>query len=285
MSTEIRQVGVVGCGLMGSGIVETVARRGYPVVVREVAPELLQAGLARVRASMSKAVERGKLTPAEMDAALGRITGTTTLHDLAGCDLVIEAVVEDITVKREVFGQLDRICPPHAILASNTSSLSITEIASVTRRPDKVLGMHFFNPVPIMPLLEMVRTILVSDEAFTLARRFGEGLGKTVVVAKDTPGFIVNLLLIPYLLDAIRALESGVATKEDIDTAVKLGLNHPMGPFILLDFVGLDTALFIADAMFAEFKDARYAAPPLLRRMVTAGLLGRKSGKGFYTYA
>ena len=285
MSTEIRQVGVVGCGLMGSGIVETVARRGYPVVVREVAPELLQAGLARVRASMSKAVERGKLTPAEMDAALGRITGTTTLHDLAGCDLVIEAVVEDITVKREVFGQLDRICPPHAILASNTSSLSITEIASVTRRPDKVLGMHFFNPVPIMPLLEMVRTILVSDEAFTLARRFGEGLGKTVVVAKDTPGFIVNLLLIPYLLDAIRALESGVATKEDIDTAVKLGLNHPMGPFTLLDFVGLDTALFIADAMFAEFKDARYAAPPLLRRMVTAGLLGRKSGKGFYTYA
>jgi 3-hydroxybutyryl-CoA dehydrogenase len=285
MSTEIRQVGVVGCGLMGSGIVETVARHGYPVVVREVTPELLQVGLARVRASMSKAVERGKLTPAEMDAALGRITGTTTLPDLAGCDLVIEAVVEDITVKREVFGQLDRICPPHAILASNTSSLSITEIASVTKRPDKVLGMHFFNPVPIMPLLEMVRTILVSDEAFALARRFGEGLGKTVVVAKDTPGFIVNLLLIPYLLDAIRALESGVATKEDIDTAIKLGLNHPMGPFTLLDFVGLDTALFIADAMFAEFKDARYAAPPLLRRMVTAGLLGRKSGKGFYIYA
>lgn len=270
--------------MMGSGIVELVARHGYPVVVREVTSELMQAGLARVRASMSKAVERGKLSSSEMDAALGRIAGTTTLHDLADCDLIIEAVVEDMAVKKEVFAQLDRICAPHAIFASNTSSLSITEMASVTKRPDKVLGMHFFNPVPIMPLLEMVRTLLVSDEAFAVARRFGEGLGKTVVVAQDTPGFIVNLLLIPYLLDAVRALEKGIATKEDIDTAIKLGLNHPMGPFTLLDFIGLDTTLLIADAMFAEFKDARYAAPPLLRRMVTAGLLGRKSGRGFYAY-
>jgi 3-hydroxybutyryl-CoA dehydrogenase len=284
MATEIRRVGVVGCGLMGSGIVEVVARHGYLVVVREVSQELLDRGLARVHESMSKAVERGKLSREEMDTARSRITGTTTLHDLAECDLVIEAVVEDIGVKKEVFTQLDRLCPPHAILASNTSSLSITEMASVTRRPDRVLGMHFFNPVPVMPLLEMVRTILVNPEVFATARAFGEGLGKTVVVAKDTPGFIVNLLLIPYLLDAIRALEVGIATKEDIDTAIRLGLNHPMGPLTLLDFVGLDTVLFIADAMYEEFKEARYAAPPLLRRMVTAGFLGRKRGKGFYDY-
>ncbi|MCC7355967.1 MAG: 3-hydroxybutyryl-CoA dehydrogenase [Anaerolineae bacterium] len=285
MSTEIRRVGVVGCGLMGSGIVEVIARHGYLVVVREVTQELLDTGLARVHASLSKAVERGKLSREEVDTARSRIIGTTTLHDLAECDLVVEAVVEDMGVKKEVFTQLDRLCPPHAILASNTSSLSITEMASVTRRPDKVLGMHFFNPVPVMPLLEMVNTILVSPEVFATARAFGEGLGKTVVVAKDNPGFIVNLLLIPYLLDAIRALDMSIATKEDIDTAIKLGLNHPMGPFTLLDFVGLDTVLFIADAIFAEFKDARYAAPPLLRRMVTAGLLGRKRGKGFYEYS
>jgi 3-hydroxybutyryl-CoA dehydrogenase len=281
---EIKKVGVVGCGLMGSGIVETCARAGYTVVVREVNDDLLQKGLSRLKASLAKGVERGKLAQADMDATLARITGTTSLDDLQGCDLVIEAVLENMAEKKSVFATLDAILAPHAIIASNTSSLCITEMASVTRRGDKVLGLHFFNPVPVMPLLEIVRTILTSEETLAIARQFGASLGKTMVVAKDAPGFIVNLLLIPYALDAVRALENGVASKEDMDTAIKLGLNHPMGPFTLLDFVGLDTTLFIADAMYQEFKDPRYAAPPLLRRMVLAGHLGRKSGKGFYDY-
>jgi 3-hydroxybutyryl-CoA dehydrogenase len=207
-----------------------------------------------------------------------------TLADFAGCDLVIEAAVENMSVKKQVFSELDEILPSHAVLASNTSSLCITEMASATNRGDKVLGIHFFNPVPVMPLIEFVRTILTSDETMESARQFGASLGKTMVTAKDTPGFIVNRLLIPYLLDAVRVYDDGLATKEDIDTAITLGLNHPMGPLTLLDFVGLDTTLFIADAMFEEYKDARYAAPPLLRRMVLAGHLGRKSGKGFYDY-
>ena len=230
-------------------------------------------------------VERGKLAQADMDAALARITGTTSLDDFRGCDIVIEAVLENMAEKKSVFAALDAILAPHAIIASNTSSLCITEMASVTKRGDKVLGLHFFNPVPVMPLLEIVRTILTSEETLAIAKQFGASLGKTMVVAKDAPGFIVNLLLIPYALDAVRALENGVASKEDMDTAIKLGLNHPMGPFTLLDFVGLDTTLFIADAMYQEFKDPRYAAPPLLRRMVLAGHLGRKSGKGFYDYS
>ena len=281
---EIKKVGVVGCGLMGSGITEVCARSGYEVVVREVNDELLQKGLDRIKASMSKGVSRGKLTQEEMDAALARIKGTTSMEDFADCDIVIEAVVENLEVKKQVFADLDRITPPHAILASNTSSLCITEMAAVTKRPEKVLGLHFFNPVPVMPLLEMVRTILTSDETMEIARKFGESLGKTIVVAKDAPGFIVNALLIPYLLDAVRMLESGYATKEDIDTAIKLGLNHPMGPLTLMDFIGLDTVLFIADAMYEELKDPRYAAPPLLRRMVIAGKLGRKTGEGFYKW-
>ena len=281
---EIKKIGVVGCGLMGSGIAEVCARSGYDVVVREVNDKLLQKGLDRIRKSMAKGVQRGKLTQEEMDAALARIQGTTKMEDFAPCDLVIEAVVEKMEVKKQVFAELDAICPPHAILASNTSSLCITEMASATKRPDKVLGMHFFNPPPIMPLLELVRTILTSDETLQTAQEFGKSLGKTTVVAKDTPGFIVNLLLVPYLLDAVRALENGVATKEDIDTAIKLGLHHPMGPLTLLDFIGLDTTLYIAEAMYEEFKDPRYAPPPLLRRMVLAGHLGRKSGKGFYEY-
>ncbi|HDN80757.1 MAG TPA: 3-hydroxybutyryl-CoA dehydrogenase [Chloroflexi bacterium] len=281
---DIKKVGVVGCGLMGSGITEVCARSGYEVVVREVNDELLQKGLGRIKASMSKGVSRGKLTQEEMDAALARIKGTTSMEDFAGCDIVIEAVIENLDVKKQVFAELDRITPPHAILASNTSSLCITEMASVTNRPDKVLGLHFFNPVPVMPLLEMVRTILTSDETMEIARKFGESLGKTIVVAKDAPGFIVNALLVPYLLDAVRMLETGYATKEDIDTAIKLGLNHPMGPLTLLDFIGLDTVLYIADAMYEELKDPRYAAPSLLRRMVIAGKLGRKTGEGFYKY-
>jgi len=281
---EIKKVGVVGCGLMGSGIAETCARAGYQVVVREVNADLLQGGLGRIQQSVAKAVSRGKASQQQADEMLARIQGTLDLADFSDCDLAIEAAIENMALKRQIFAELDRILPAHAILASNTSSLCVTEMASVTKRGGKVLGIHFFNPVPVMPLIEFVRTILTSDETLEIAREFGASLGKTMVTAKDTPGFIVNRLLVPYLLDAVRVFEDGLATKEDIDTGIKLGLNHPMGPLTLLDFVGLDTCLFIADAMFEEFKDSRYAAPPLMRRMVLAGHLGRKSGKGFYDY-
>jgi 3-hydroxybutyryl-CoA dehydrogenase len=277
-------VGVVGVGQMGSGIVETFARAGCDVVAREINDDLLERGKAYLQRSLARGVERGKITAAEAEAALSRLTFTTQLSDFVHCDLVIEAATENMALKKTLFTELDVICKPEAILASNTSSLSITEIASATQRPDKVVGLHFFNPVPVMPLIEIVRGLLTSDETLDTVRALGQTLTKQLVFAKDNPGFIVNLLLVPYLFDAIRALENGVATKEDIDTGIKLGLNHPMGPFTLLDFVGLDTCLFIGDAMYQEFKDARYAAPPLLRRMVTAGLLGRKSGRGFYTY-
>lgn len=281
---EIARVGIVGCGLMGSGIAEVCARAGYRVRVREVNDDLLQKGLGRIRGSLTKAIDRGKLTRDQADQALALIDGTLDLADLKDSDLVIEAAVENMAAKKQIFSQLDGILAPHAILASNTSSLCITEMASVTHRGDRILGIHFFNPVPVMPLIEFVRTILTSDETMEIVTRFGTSLGKVMVTAKDTPGFIVNRLLIPYLLDAVKVYEEGLATREDIDTAIKLGLNHPMGPLTLLDFVGLDTTLFIADAMFDEYKDARYAAPPLLRRMVLAGQLGRKSGKGFYDY-
>ena len=281
---SIKTIGVVGCGLMGSGIVEACARGGFQVRVREVDETLLKRGLGRVAASLAKSVERKRLAQSEMDAALSHIQGTVVLEDFADCDLVIEAAVENLAEKKAVFATLDRITGPEAVLASNTSSLSITEMAAATGRPGQVIGLHFFNPVPAMPLLEIVRGLRTAEATVDLGRALGARLHKTVVVAPDRPGFFVNLLLIPYLLDAIRALEGGVGTKEDIDTAIKLGLNHPMGPFALLDFVGLDTCLFIADAMYAEFRDPRYAAPPLLRRMVSAGLLGRKSGEGFYEY-
>jgi 3-hydroxybutyryl-CoA dehydrogenase len=282
---EIKKVGVVGCGLMGSGIVEVCAKAGYEVVVSEINDEFLQKGLGRLNKSLSRAVSKGKATQEEMDAALARVKGTTDTADFAPCDLVIEAAIENMELKKQIFSELDDILRPEVIIGSNTSSLCITEMASATQRGDKVLGIHFFNPVPVMPLLELVRTILTSDETLAIAQEFGQSVGKTTVVAKDTPGFIVNRLLIPYLLDAVRIYEDGLATKEDIDTAIKLGLNHPMGPLTLLDLVGLDTTLFIADAMFEELKDPRYAAPPLLRRMVLAGHLGRKSGKGFYDYS
>jgi 3-hydroxybutyryl-CoA dehydrogenase len=281
---EIKKVGVVGCGLMGSGIAEVCARAGYSVMVREVNEELLQKGLARIHKSLTTAAAKSKITGEEATQAWARIHGTMSLADFSGCDLVVEAAVENMALKKELFAELDGILAPQAILASNTSSLCVTEMASATRRGDKVLGIHFFNPVPVMPLIEFVRTILTSEDTMAVARQFGASLGKTMVTAKDTPGFIVNRLLIPYVLDAVRVYEEGLATREDIDTAIKLGLNHPMGPLTLLDFVGLDTCLFIADAMFEEYKDRRYAAPPLLRRMVLAGQLGRKSGKGFYDY-
>ncbi len=280
----IKTVGVVGSGLMGSGIVEVVARKGYDVIVREVNDEFLQKGLGRIQTSMNRAVERNKMTAEDREASFNRIKGTIKLEELATADFVIEAVVENLSLKKDVFERLGQITRPDVIIASNTSSLPIIEMAAKTNKPDKVLGMHFFNPVPVLPLLEMVRSFLTSEETYQTARAFGEALGKTIIVAKDAPGFIVNALLVPYQLDAIRMYENGFASAEDIDTGIKLGLNHPMGPLTLGDFVGLDTILFIADAMFEETKDTRYAAPPLLRRMVAAGHIGRKSGRGFYDY-
>jgi 3-hydroxybutyryl-CoA dehydrogenase len=281
---EIKTVGVVGCGLMGSGIAEQAARSNYVVIVREVNEELLEAGRERVARSLDRGLQRSKLTQEEHDAALECLSFTTELSDLEDCDIVIEAATEKLEIKKTLFAQLDERVKPETILASNTSSLSIAEIASATRRPDKVLGIHFFNPVPVMPLIEYVRGFQTSDEVMRIALAFGASLGKQTVESRDRPGFIVNRLLVPYVLDAINLLESGVASKEDIDKGVQLGLNHPMGPLTLADFVGLDTLLFIADAMYDELRDPRYAAPPLLRRMVTAGYLGRKSGKGFYNY-
>jgi 3-hydroxybutyryl-CoA dehydrogenase len=281
---EIKTVGIVGCGLMGSGIAEVCARAGYNVVVREVDESTLNRGLQRIRQSLGRALERGRIDQATYDQTLGRIRGTVNMADLAESDFVIEAVVENLDLKKQVFAELDRICREGVILATNTSCLPVTDIAAVTRRPKLVIGTHFFNPAPVLPLVEIVRTILNDDETVETTRRFIESLGKTVVITKDRPGFIVNRLAIPFLLDAIRVLEEGLATKEEIDTAIKLGLNHPMGPFTLLDFVGLDTTLFVADAMYEQFRDPKYAAPPLLRRMVAAGLLGRKSGRGFYDY-
>jgi 3-hydroxybutyryl-CoA dehydrogenase len=282
---EIKNVGVVGCGLMGSGIAEIAAKAGLTVHVREVDDALLAKGRGKVEGSLAKQVEKGKLPADQREAALKRISWTTKLEDLKACDLVVEAAVETMAVKREIFGTLDRACPPHTIFASNTSSLPIGDMAAATKRPQRFVGLHFFNPVPVMKLVEVVRTLETSDEAFQAACAFGEKVGKTVVKAKDTPGFVVNVLLVPYLLDAIRQLERGLATKEDIDTGMKLGCGHPMGPLELLDFVGLDTTLYIADIMFQEFKDAHYAAPPMLRRLVAAGRNGRKSGRGFYDYA
>ncbi|MBV8715761.1 MAG: 3-hydroxybutyryl-CoA dehydrogenase [Chloroflexi bacterium] len=281
---DIRTVGVVGCGLMGSGIAEVCARAGYATVIREVNSDLLARGLERVRASLDTAVSRGKLPEAEREAALGRIKGTTSLADFGDCELVIEAATENVEVKTRTFVELDQVCAPHAILASNTSSIPIVRMASATHRADRVLGMHFMNPVPVMPLIEYVRALTTSDETLEVARRFGETLGKRIIVSKDRAGFIVNFLLIPYLCEAVRMLEQGFATREDIDVGMMLGTSYPMGPLTLLDFVGLDTTLFIADILFDEFKDPRFAAPTLLRQMVIANYLGRKTGRGFYNY-
>jgi len=279
-----KTVGVVGCGLMGSGIAEVCARAGYAVIVREISGDLLAHGMARIDGSLARGVSRGKLTEEERTAARDRIRGTTLLRDLAGCEIVLEAIIELMEEKKRLFAELEDICPPATIFASNTSSLSITEMATATKRPARFLGLHFFNPVPVMKPVEMIRGLLTAEETLVECRAFAETLGKTVVACQDYPGFIVNLLLVPYLLDAVRALERGVASKEDIDEAVRLGLNHPMGPLTLLDFVGIDTTYYIAEAMFSEFKDPRYAAPPLMRKMVLAGQHGRKTGKGFYEY-
>jgi 3-hydroxybutyryl-CoA dehydrogenase len=281
---DVLTVGVVGCGLMGSGIAEVAARAGQDVVVLEASEELLQRGRARIESSMGKAVERGRLSADERAAVMGRIRGTTEVEDLAGADLVIEAATEDHATKVGMFRRLDEITKPEVILASNTSSIPIADLGAATSRPDKVLGMHFFNPVPAMSLIELVRAITTSEDTMAFGRAYGVVLGKTTVESRDRAGFIVNALLIPYLNGAVRMLEDGFATREDIDTAVHLGLNHPMGPLQLIDLIGLDTHLFIADVLFEEFKEPTYAPPPLLRRMVTAGRLGRKVGHGFYDY-
>lgn len=279
----IEKVGVLGCGLMGSGIAEVIAAAGYTTYVREVDQDVLAKGLSRIGKSLDKAVQKG-LAPAERDAAMARLHGVTTLEELADCDLVIEAIVENVELKKETFAKLDGLLKPGAMIASNTSSLTITQLAMATRRPDAFVGLHFFNPVPRMKLVEVVRTLLTSDESFDRAFAFVQSLGKDPVSCRDNSGFIVNRLLIPYLLDAIRALEEGVGSVEDIDKAMQLGCGYPMGPFTLLDFVGLDTTYFIANIMFEEYREKRFAPPPLLKQMVLAGRFGRKSGRGFYSY-
>jgi 3-hydroxybutyryl-CoA dehydrogenase len=283
--SKIKKVGVLGSGLMGSGIAEVAARSGYETVVREVTSELVDKGLDKIRGSLNKAVERGKLEASARDEAVGRLSGTVDLGAFADCDIVVEAIVENLEEKRKTFGALDEAVKKDAIFASNTSSLTITQMAMFTQRPDQFVGLHFFNPVPVMKLVEVVRTLLTSDASFDRAFEFARSLGKEPVAARDNSGFIVNRLLVPYLLDAIRALEEGVGSVEDIDKGMQLGCGYPMGPFTLLDFVGLDTTYYIAGIMFDEYKEKRFASPPLLKQMVTAGRLGKKSGRGFYDYS
>ena len=281
----IKKVAVLGCGLMGSGIAEVCARAGLATMVREVNDELLEAGLGRIRKSLGRAAAKGKLDEAQVDEILGRISGTTRIADLADVDLVVEAIVENLEIKTATFAELDQVVQPQAIFASNTSSLTITELAAATERTDRFIGLHFFNPVPVMKLVEIVRVLGTSDEAVAEAQEFVRAVGKEPVLARDNSGFIVNRLLVPYLLDAIRAVEEGVGSIEDIDKAMQLGCGHPMGPLTLLDFVGLDTTYFIANIMFEEYREKRFAPPPLLKRMVLAGHNGRKSGRGFYDYS
>ena len=281
----IKSVGVIGCGLMGSGIVQVSAQAGFSTVVVEANAELLERGLSGLRRTLDGLVARAKLDEAGKRQILDRITGATDFAAFKSCDLVVEAITENQALKNETFARLDAICPPHALLASNTSSCNVTAMAAVTKRPAQVLGLHFFNPVPLMKLVEVVQTILTGEDAVATAYEWVKAAGKVPVRAKDSTAFIVNRLLVPYLLDAIRVYEGGLASLEDIDTAMKLGCGYPMGPFTLLDLVGLDTTMFVAEVMFEEFREARYAPPPLLKRMVMAGQLGRKSGKGFYDYS
>lgn len=282
---SIKRVGVLGCGLMGSGIAQVAATAGYDTIVRDVSPQIWDKARAGIERSLAKFVEKGKLPAADRDAALARLRFTTTTADLKGSDIVLEAVTEDLELKNALWRELDALCGPATIFASNTSSLTIAAMAAATGRPHGFVGLHFFNPVPLMSLVEVVRTVTTSVETFERAFAFARTLGKEPVAAKDTSGFIVNLLLVPYLLDAIRAVERGVGSVPDVDKAMQLGCGYPMGPLTLLDFVGLDTTYKIAEIMFAEYREARYAPPPLLKRMVLAGLHGRKRGKGFYDYA
>jgi 3-hydroxybutyryl-CoA dehydrogenase len=281
----IEKVGVVGCGLMGSGIAQVAANAGCQVTVREVSPQLVEKGLQSIDKNLQRLVDKGTLPQAERDKVRGRLCGTTNLEDLKDCDIVIEAIIEQLPAKRELWNALDKICPKATIFASNTSSLSITEMATFTQRPDRFLGLHFFNPVPVMKLVEVIRTIATDPKVNEEVVAFAVRLGKTPVRTTDRTGFIVNRLLVPYLLDAVRALEEGVGSVEDIDNSMKLGCGHPMGPLALLDFVGNDTTYYIANIMFDEFKEKRFASPPLLKRMVLSGWNGRKAGRGFYDYS
>jgi len=280
----IHKVGVVGAGLMGAGIAQTCAQAGYEVVVREINQQLLDKGLSRVYSAWDTMASKGKLTPQQVEENHARVRGTLDFADFADCDLVIEAVIENMEEKLRLFPALDHVLKPDALILSNTSSLNITQMGAVTRRQDKICGLHFFNPAPVMKLVEVVQTISTSPTTLDTVKQLAVSLGKTPVLAKDTAGFIVNFLLIPYLLAAIRMLENGMATRDDIDAAMKLGCGYPMGPFTLLDYVGLDTTMWAAEAIYEEYKDPLYAPPPLLRRMVISGMYGRKSGKGFYDY-
>lgn len=280
----IRTVGVLGCGLMGGGIAQVCAAAGYRTVVREVNDEFLQRGLGRIRKLLDDGVAKGKVAAEARDTTLAHLAGTTAIADFKDCDIVIEAITENLEDKRALYAGVEKAVADHAVIVSNTSSLCITELAAATKRPDRFAGMHFFNPVPVMKLVEVIRALTTTDETYRAVFEFAQALGKEPVTVADRPGFIVNRLLIPYLLDAIRAYEQGLGSLEDIDKAMKLGCGHPMGPFTLLDFIGLDTTYFIANIMFEEFRQPQYAAPPLLKRMVLAGHLGKKSGRGFYTY-
>lgn len=280
----IQKVGVVGCGLMGSGIAQVCAQSGFQTVVREVTPELVEKGLRGIEKNLARLVEKGTISESAKNEIRGRLKGATSIDELKDCDVVVEAIIEQLPAKRELFAALDTLCPSHTIFASNTSSLTITEIAAATKRPQRFVGLHFFNPVPVMKLVEVVRTIATEPVVYEEMVQFGAKLGKTPVRAHDSGGFIVNRLLVPYLLDAIRALEEGVGSVVDIDNSMKLGCGYPMGPFTLLDFVGLDTTYYISQIMFDEFKEKRFAAPALLKRMVLAGWHGKKSGRGFYDY-
>ncbi|PYQ14488.1 MAG: 3-hydroxybutyryl-CoA dehydrogenase [Acidobacteria bacterium] len=282
---KIRTVGVIGSGLMGSGIAQVSAQAGHRTMILEVSRELLDKGMQRIEGFLRAGVEKEKLTAETRDRILSLLKGTTDIKDLADCDLILEAITENLQAKRDLFAKLDRLCGPSTIFASNTSSLSITEMMTATSRPSRFLGLHFFNPVPLMKLVEVIRTIVTAEEVEAAALEFVRATGKTPIRTSDRTGFIVNRLLVPYILDSIRALENGVGTIEEIDAGMRLGCGHPMGPFTLLDFVGLDTTYYIAGIMFDEFKEARFAPPPLLKRMVLAGMLGRKTGKGFYDYS
>lgn len=282
---EIKRVGVLGCGLMGSGIAQVAAAAGYETLVREVSDELCERGIGGIGKQLGKSVDKGKLAAEDRDAIIGRLKGTTSLEDLKDCDIIIEAVVEDLAVKNQMWQTLDAVCGPETIFASNTSSLTIADMAAATKRPERMVGLHFFNPVPVMKLVEVVKTIATDPAVFDTAFAFARSLGKEPIVCKDNSGFVVNLLLVPYMMDAIRAISEGVATIEDIDKGMQLGTGYPMGPFVLSDFVGLDTLDKIGGIMFDEYKEKRYASPPLLKRMVSLGYFGRKSGKGFYDYS
>lgn len=281
---EIKKVGVIGCGQMGGGIAQTCAQNGFDVKVSEVNDAFLEKGLNAIKTNLTRLTEKGRMSKDEMDSVLSRIHGTIKISDFSDRDLVVEAVIENMEMKKKLFAELDKICPAHTILATNTSCLSIVDMAVVTKRADKVLGIHFFNPVTAMKLVEVVKTIATSPETLAEGKAFAEKCGKKAVVVQDSPGFIVNRLVIPFILNAIRMMDSGIATKEDIDAGVNLGLNHPMGPLALADLIGLDTVFFIANAIYSETKDQQFAAPPLLSKMVTAGWLGKKTGKGFYDY-